>query len=232
VAGRRARKARRSPAGSRHFIRSQRLAGEVVRDAGVCTGDLVLDLGAGTGRLTMPLAHSAGRVLAVELDPLLAALLRGRWPSVEIVEGDAASIPLPHAPFRVVANLPFDGTNAILRHLLDRPDVPLERADLVVEWGVAVKRALPWPSTAAGVLWGARYRFALARRLPASVFEPRPSVDAGVLTIERRAEPLVSLRDWEAYCAFVTRGFRHGRHGGSVPRELDAHQWAALFRRG
>jgi 23S rRNA (adenine-N6)-dimethyltransferase len=227
VAGHRARAARRAPARSRHFIRSERLAAELVRDAGVGALDVVLDLGAGSGRLTAPLARAACRVVAVELDGPLAEGLRGRWANVEVVHGDAAAVALPDEPFRVVANLPFDGTNAILRHLLDDPGVPLVRADVIVEWGVAVKRALPWPSTVAGVLWGARYRFALARRLPAGAFDPPPSVDAGVLTIERRPEPLVPPTEWTAYCAFVRRGFRHGLHA----RDVDAHGWAVRFLR-
>lgn len=202
----------------------------------------MLDLGAGTGRLTAELARAARNVVAVELDAPLADRLRGRWPTVEVVEGDAGAVQLPPQPFRVVANLPFDRTTAILRHLLDDPRVPLVRADLIVEWGVAVKRALPWPSTLNGVVWGAWYTSALARRLPRSAFEPPPAVDAGVLVLQRRASSLVSERDSRAYRRFVAAGFRHGlravvpsrrlrkhRLAGRTPRELDAHEWAALY---
>src|SRR5207302_6220955 len=140
------------------------LAAQLVRDADLGRGDLVLDLGAGSGRLTKALAARTRRVVAVELDPRWAERLRGRWPNVEVVEGDATAVPLPAEPFRVVANLPFDHTTAILRHLLDDPRVPLARADVVVEWGMALKRALPWPSTVNDALWGAWYRFALLRR--------------------------------------------------------------------
>ena len=241
----RARSARRpGRARSQHFLRSQSLAAELVRDAGVHPEDLVLDLGAGTGRLTAELAHAARSVVAVELDARMADRLRGRWPTVEVVEGDAAAVQLPREPFRVVANLPFDRTTAILRHLLDDPRVPLVRADLIVEWGVAVKRALPWPSTLNGVVWGAWFTSALTRRLPRSAFEPPPAVDAGVLVFQRRARALVPERHRLAYRGFVARGFRHGlgavvppralrglRLAGSAPRDLDAHQWASLFSR-
>ena len=240
---RRARGARRpGRARSQHFLRSRALAAELVRDAGVRPDELVLDLGAGGGRLTAELAHAARHVLAVELDAQWAKQLRGRWANVDAVEADAASVRHPREPFRVVANLPFDRTTAILRHLLDDPLVPLVRADLVVEWGVAVKRALPWPSTLNGVLWGAWYSSSVARRLPRSAFEPAPTVDAGVLVLERRANPLVPERGWRAYRVFVAAGFRHGlravapartlrrlRLAGLEPRQLDAHQWAALF---
>lgn len=238
---RRARRPRR--ARSQHFLRTRGLAAELVRAAGVCADDLVLDLGAGTGRLTAELACAARRVVAVELDPALAAGLRGRWTGVDVLETDAATVRLPSEPFRIVANLPFDRTTAILRHLLDDPRVPLLRADLIVEWAVAVKRAVPWPSTVNGVVWGAWYTSAVVRRLSRIAFDPPPTVDAGVLVFERRSVPLVPIRDGRAYRRFVAAGFRHGlravvrprllrrhRAGSSSPRDLDAHDWAALYR--
>jgi 23S rRNA (adenine-N6)-dimethyltransferase len=243
VSERRARRARRpGRARSQHFLRSQALAAELVRDAGVRPGDLVVELGAGSGRLTAELARSARQVVAVELDPAWAERLRGRWETVEVVVADAAGVALPSEPFRVVANLPFDRTTAILRHLLDDPRIPLVRADLIVAWGVALKRSRPWPSTVNNVLWGAWYSCSLARRLPRRAFDPPPSVDAGVLVFERRARPLVPESLWRAYRGFVAGGFRRGvgsvaparalrRIGvfGAAPRQLDAHQWAALF---
>jgi 23S rRNA (adenine-N6)-dimethyltransferase len=204
----------------------------------------VLDLGAGSGRLTTELARAADRVVAVELDARWAEHLRRRWENVEVVRADAATAPLPREPFRVVANLPFDRTTAILRHLLDDPGVPLTRADVIVEWSVAVKRALPWPSTVNDVLWGAWYSSAVTRRLPRSSFRPAPRVDAGVLVLERRASPLVPEECAESYRRFVAAGFRRGLRtvvpaqvlgrlalSRTQPRELDAHAWAELFSR-
>jgi 23S rRNA (adenine-N6)-dimethyltransferase len=196
----------------------------------------VLDLGAGSGRLTCALAAAARRVIAVELDPRLARGLRGRWDNVEVVEGDATALRLPDEPFRVVANIPFDRTNELLRLLLDDPATRLVRADLVVEWGVAVKRALPWPSTVNGVVWGAFYEASLARRLPRHVFSPAPAVDAGLLVVRRRARPLVRDAEASAFRRYVARGFRHGPASvagrcarGIQARDLDAAAWASLF---
>ena len=226
---RRARTARpqRRPS-SQHFLRP-RVAAELVRDAALSGDELVLDLGAGDGRLTAELACAARQVIAVELDPRLAAGLRGRWPNVDVLEADAREIELPHEPFRVVANLPFDGTTEILRRLLGDPTVPLVRADLVVEWGLAVKRALPWPSGVNGVVWGAWYSVAVVRRLRRGAFVPPPSVDAGVLVFERRADPLVPVAQAGEYRSFVAHGFRRGGRQGALPRDLDAREWAARF---
>jgi 23S rRNA (adenine-N6)-dimethyltransferase len=240
VAARRARPARRPAARSQHFLRTRTLASAIVREAHVGPEDLVLDLGAGSGRLTSALAREARRVVAVELDPRWAAFLRGRWPNVEVVQADAALVDLPSERFRVVANLPFDRTTSILRHLLDDPGVPLERADLVVEWDVAVRRSLPWPSTVNGVIWGAWYRVTLLRRLAPGAFDPCPGVAAGLVAFERRDEPLVNPSQADAYRVFVASGFRRGLRRvssrvprnlrGLAPRDLDAHQWAELFR--
>jgi 23S rRNA (adenine-N6)-dimethyltransferase len=215
-----------------------------VRDAGIDAGDLVLDLGVGDGRLTKPLARAARRVVAVELDPRLAASLRGRWTNVEVVEGDAAAMALPREPFRVVSNIPFSRTADLLHALLDDPVLPLVRADLVVEWGVAFKRAVPWPSNVSGVVWGASYETHVARRLPRAAFDPPPGTDAGVLVFTRRERPLVSPESVPDYQRFVAGGFRHGLTrvvsssllreavgGTAIARDLDAHQWADLFLR-
>jgi 23S rRNA (adenine-N6)-dimethyltransferase len=243
VAGRRARGARRFPR-SQHFLRSGELAAEIVRDAHLGPDDVVLDLGAGSGRLTAELARVAGRVIAVELDARWAAALRGRWSNVDVVEADAAAMTLPREPFRVVANLPFDRTTDLLRLLLDDPRTPLIRADLIVEWGVAMKRGIPWPSTMNDVAWGAFYETSVARRLPRLAFDPPPAVDAGLLVFRRRPQPLVPPEFADAYRGFVARGFRRGigsvappnevrrvAGGGAAARGLDAHQWAALFAR-
>jgi 23S rRNA (adenine-N6)-dimethyltransferase len=215
--------------------------------------DLVVELGAGAGRLTAPLAQRGCEVRAIELDPALAARLRRRFdahPNVEVIEGDVLRVLLPRDEFRVVANVPFSRTAAILRRLLDDPHVALARADLIVEWGVALKRTAWWPSRMLNVMRGAVFEFHLVRRLPRRCFEPAPPVDAGVLSIRRRANSLVPEPEYEAFRTLVARGFRSGvwraaaahmprrRFGrlahelgfspSAAGRDLDLHQWVEL----
>ena len=218
-------------------------------------GDLVVEIGAGTGRLTAPLAERAGEVQAIELDPCLAEGLRVRFsrqPNVTVVEGDALRVRLPRGEFRVVANVPFGCSGAILRRLLDDPLLPLVRADVIVEWGMAVKRTACWPSTMLNVTRGALYELVLVRRLPARCFEPAPRVDGAVLSVRRRPVPLVPPGEYGAFRALVAAGFKSGVRGavatrlprrrfvkvahelGFAPvaaaRELDLHQWVGVHR--
>ena len=92
-----------------HFLRSSKLAAELVRDAGIRPGELVVDIGAGAGALTAALVDARATVLALEVDPTLAAALRRRFAGrdVTVVEVDARGWSLPREPFAVVSNLPF-----------------------------------------------------------------------------------------------------------------------------
>ena len=84
-------------ADGQHFLRSQRLADELVAAACVLPAELVVEVGAGSGRLTEPLRRAARRVIAVELDPGLAAGLERRFerhPSVAVLRGDVLAVPV------------------------------------------------------------------------------------------------------------------------------------------
>jgi 23S rRNA (adenine-N6)-dimethyltransferase len=237
----------RSRGRGQHFLRSSKLTAELVRASGIQPRDLVLDLGAGTGALTAALVRTGARVIAVEIDPNLAEGLRRRYPQVDVRLDDALHVQLPRTPFKVVANPPFDGGTTILRRLLD-PVVPLITADVIVQWGLAEKRTAVWPSTQLSVYWGAWFELSLIRRLPRCVFAPPPAVDAGLLRIARREEPLVAEVERRCYQSFLARGFREGPAAvvsrkvlrrceselgferRARPRDLDARQWAELFR--
>lgn len=214
---------------------------------------LVLDLGAGSGVITGPLAAAGARVRAVELDAAALRQLRARFashPRVEVLAADATTVPLPREPFAVVANLPFAVGTAILRRLLGDPRLPLTRLDAIVEWGLAAKRTAVWPSTLLGCYWSAWYELALVRRVPRGCFAPPPSADGALLRATRRKEPLVPAEEARRYETLLRRAFdsraplnkvlprravhraahEHGFDPRAKARDLDARQWAALYR--
>jgi 23S rRNA (adenine-N6)-dimethyltransferase len=161
------------------------VARRLVAEAGISPGDLVLDIGAGRGALTAPLLDRGARVVAVELHAGRAAALRRRFADrpVTIVQADATDLRLPRRPFRVVANLPFASTTAILRRLLG-PSSRLVRADLVVPRHVAAR----WSGGrgAGGTGWQSSFEVWTSRRLSRRAFHPPPPADASVLVIRRR----------------------------------------------
>jgi 23S rRNA (adenine-N6)-dimethyltransferase len=248
------RPARGSP--GQHFLRSKRLAGDLVAEADLAQGDLVIEIGGGTGVLTHALAQSSARVLVLERDPALVALLRERFGSgaaVSVVQSDAAEYVWPSEPFAVVANLPFARSGAILASLLRDPGTPLRRAHVILQWEFAAKHTSVCPATLRATYWRAWYDVSIARRLDRSAFAPPPSVDAAVVRLERRARPLLPLESHVAYWSFLRAAFetqqpiRRSLRRSLSPLEikrlapalgfarearasqLDAEQWAKLF---
>jgi len=199
-----------------------------VRDAGVAPGELVVEIGAGSGMLTKPLLAAGARVTAIEPDRVLAQRLRRACPAATVVERSWRQAEWPREAFRVVANVPFAEAADICRSLLGDPRVPLQSADLIVEWDFAAKRARLWPSTAQTVVWSAWYELTVVRRLPPRSFAPPPSVAAGILRARRRDVPLVDPARAGRYDTFIRRQFRHDPRA----RELDPHGWAVRFQAG
>jgi 23S rRNA (adenine-N6)-dimethyltransferase len=238
-----------------HFLRSSRLAAELVHEAGIEPGDLAVDIGAGTGVITQALVDAGARVLALELEGALAAGLRRRFAAhdVEVLEVDARERAWPETPFAVVANLPFAGSGSILSSLLGDPRIPLRRLDAIVQWEAAVKHAAVWPATLKSTHWGAWHELAVTARISRSAFSPPPAVDAGVLRAVRRPRPLVPPDEHARYGEFAAAAFRAQRPlrtalrahvsprelkrlapvlgfaPDALPRDLGPAQWAALF---
>jgi len=170
------------------------LGRELVEHARFSGDQLVVEIGAGRGALTHALARVPIDVLAVELDPVWAERLRRELAGarrVRVVRADFLAFRLPARPFRVIGSLPFGRTTEICRRLFDDPTLPLERADLVVQWEVAVKRASQPPTSLLGAAWAPWWEFRLGQRIPAAAFRPMPRADAGVLVVTRRRPALL-----------------------------------------
>jgi 23S rRNA (adenine-N6)-dimethyltransferase len=136
----------------------------------------VLDIGAGEGALTEHLLRAGARVVAVELNPRRACILRERFPGITVVQDDAVAMRLPGRPFRVVANPPYGISSSLLRTLL-APGSRLVAADLVLQRAVVRKYA----SGSAR-----RFNLAVGLTLPRRAFLPPPQVDSAVLVVRRR----------------------------------------------
>lgn len=163
----------------------------------------VLELGAGSGAVTDALVRAGLAVTAVELHPAQVRRLRDRISGqADVVAADMLHFQYADTAHNVVSNVPFGITTPLLRRLLAQQHG--QTAVLMLQWEVARKRAGIGGTTMLTASWWPWYEFALDRRVPASAFRPPPAVDAGILIIRRRANPLLAVSE---------RARRKGRNG-------------------
>lgn len=209
-----------------HFLVSRTHLARIVAAAEIGPEDTVLEVGPGLGVLTDSLAARANRVVAVEIDPsmraILAKTLRGHE-NVEVVPADilkadpAALIDAPSqasgrlAHYKVVANLPYNITSAVLRHLLEARVQP-ERAVVMVQREVA-DRITAGPGDMSILAVSVQFYAAPAQvtTVPAGAFYPRPKVDSAVLRLDVYDEPPVQVSDAKLFFRVVRAGFGQKR---------------------
>ncbi|MEU8080362.1 ErmE/ErmH/ErmO/ErmR family 23S rRNA (adenine(2058)-N(6))-methyltransferase [Catellatospora citrea] len=178
----------------------------------------VLEPGAGEGAITGALAERGARVIAYEIDPLLAAKLTARTrdhAGIRVVRGDFLRARPPGEPFAVVGNIPFSATAGIVDWCLRAPN--LTSATLVTQWEYARRRTGDFGRwslvTVSSWPW---FTWELVGRIDRGSFRPVPSVDSAVLRIRRRPGPLVEHQ--EAFTELVELGFTG--IGGTVRASL------------
>ncbi len=184
-----------------NFLLDANTVRAIVERAGVCEGDVVLEVGPGLGSLTLGLLDAGAHVGAVELDPALAEILpstvvakgldRARF---TLAEGDAlalTTLPVPeaapHAPTRLVANLPYNVATPIVLTVLERFDTVAEvlvMVQLEVAERIAAKpgsKVYGAPSVKAAWYGSSE----LAGRISRRVFWPEPNVDSALVRVRR-----------------------------------------------
>lgn len=165
-------------------------------------GELIIEIGAGTGALTVPLLQAGASVIAIEKDPVWARQLhekvreKGLLDQVEIVRRDFRVTEWQSETYRVVSNPPFGLTTALFARLFDNPAVGPLRADLLIQYEVARKRAAAPPTTLRSAAWAPWWTFQLGPVVPRKAFRPVPRVDAALLVVRRRYPPV--LPEWLA----------------------------------
>ena len=212
----------RRPELSQHFIR-RGAARSLVRRLRADPGDLVVEAGAGDGAITSALTEAGFRVVAVEKDERLYRRLSARFAGHALVachHADFLTFRLPAAPYRVVSNVPYGVTAAIVRRLLHAARPP-DEALLVVQREAAEKFAGTPRETLFSLLHQPWFEIAIAGALRRSDFAPAPRVQSSILRIRRREVPLVAPGSAPSYRAFVTSAIGHG--SADVSRALRGH---------
>ncbi|MFI7588739.1 16S rRNA (adenine(1518)-N(6)/adenine(1519)-N(6))-dimethyltransferase RsmA [Spongisporangium articulatum] len=188
-----------------NFVHDANTVRRIARLAEVGSGDTVLEVGPGLGSLTLALLETGASVVAVEIDPVLAAALPGTLqdrvddgsPAFRVVGADALRVTgadLPERPVSLVANLPYNVAVPVLLTLLER--LPsLQRGLVMVQAEVAERLAARAGEPAYGVPSAKAAWYADVRRagaVPRQVFWPVPQVESGLVQFTVREAPVTS----------------------------------------
>jgi 16S rRNA (adenine1518-N6/adenine1519-N6)-dimethyltransferase len=192
-----------------NFVIDANTVRRIVRLADVGPQDVVVEIGPGLGSLTLGLLAAVGRVLAVEIDPTLAAALPATVTALapayshrlEVILADAMTLrtlPDPQ-PTALIANLPYNISVPVVLSFLEAFPT-LRRVLVMVQLEVAERLAAPPGSKTYGIpsvkaAWYADVR--LAGTVSRKVFWPSPNVDSGLVALNRREPPqtLASRKD-------------------------------------
>ena len=198
-----------------HFLADGAILGRIVNAAELTDQDTVVEVGPGLGSLTRRLAQQAGQVIALEIDPHLAASLASRLnnpANLTVVQSDARTIDLAallggQASYKVVANLPYYAANPIVRRFLEA-DLPPSLMVVMLQKEVAqIMVAKPGNM---GILSVAVQYYAEARMVcsvPPRAFRPPPKVSSSVVRLNVRAQPAVIVDDVAGFFKLVRAGF-------------------------
>ena len=229
------------------FLVDSRVLQRILAAARIDSDDTVLEIGAGLGTLTQALAERVRRLVAVEVDERLVVFLREQlaaFPNTEIVQGDILALniaqllweePSQNAPFKVVANIPYYITSAVLRHLLEmsiRPQLIVLMVQREVAQRIAAKQGQMSILAVSVRFYG---RPSVVARVSAQAFYPVPKVDSAIVRIVPHEQLPLDGDDVAAFFRIVRAGFAQRRkqlrnslaHGLALPADGLAEALAA-----
>ena len=213
-----------------HFLTDRRILGRIADALELTGSETVVEVGPGRGALTAELLPRCARLVVIEYDRMLAAMLRERYagePRVAVIEADVLETDLAAVAgtddFVLVGNVPYYITTPILFHALQPPRP--RRAVYLVQREVADRAASGPGSKVYGALSVNVQAVATVRslfRVPPGAFQPPPKVESAVIRIEPRATPLITVAEEQPFRRLVQEAFGMRRKQlGRIVRSID-----------
>ena len=217
-----------------NFLLDQTVLDRIVAAAELTADDVVLEIGPGLGTMTEWLAREAGHVIAVEVDDRLMPVLQSvlaDLDNVTLIHGDILALdphalvsaadpqppsssvqhPAANVRYKVVANLPYYITSAILRHLFEASLKP-QRTIITVQREVA-QRIVAKPGQmsllAVSVQFYGQPR--LLFRIKPGSFYPSPGVESAVIQVDLHTTSLLPAEETASFFRVVRAGFAQRR---------------------
>jgi 16S rRNA (adenine1518-N6/adenine1519-N6)-dimethyltransferase len=201
-----------------HFLVDRAALLKIVQAAEIEPTDAILEVGAGTGVLTRELARRGRRVVAVEMERDMLALLQettADYGNVELLARnllalDPAAV-FGQEPYKLVANLPYYITAAALRHFLEAAHQPSLMVVMVQQEVAERIVAAPGDLSLLGVSVQFYGRPSIIARVPAQSFYPAPQVDSAVLRVDIAPQAVLSATERQSFFRIVQAGFSERR---------------------
>src|SRR5699024_9830142 len=187
-----------------HLLYNKGLLKDIVNIAHISESDLVLELGAGKGALTNVLSNRARKILAVEYDQkFIRKLQQLEMKNTVIIQQDILKISLPRKPFVVVSNIPYAITTPIMKMLLNKPSSGFQRGVIVMEKGTAKRFTSNFVKDPYIIAWKMWFDIRYVKGISRKNFSPPPRVDSAMITINRKAKPIVPYNDYLIFWGLV-----------------------------
>jgi 16S rRNA (adenine1518-N6/adenine1519-N6)-dimethyltransferase len=197
-----------------NFLINRSALNEIIEAAEMEPSDEILEVGAGTGVLTRELAQQARRVVAVELERDMLALLEETTAShtnVELIARNLLQLDpvevFAQRPYKLVANLPYYITAPTFRHFLESANPP--RLLVVMVQLEVAQRIVAAPGDMSLLAVSIQF-YGLPRivaRVPASAFYPAPKVDSAILCVAIREQVPLTQQERDSFFRVVQAGF-------------------------
>lgn len=203
-----------------HFLHDRNVIDRILRALDPRPGDKLVEIGPGQGALTLPLLKTCGRLIAIELDrDLITLLQRAARPvgeleliNADILEFDLASL-APEGRFRVLGNLPYNISTALMFHLLDSVE-RIEDMHFMVQKEVA-QRIVAEPGDAhygrLSIMLQNRCSCQYLFDVAPACFTPPPKVDSAVIRLLPLAAPAHDVGDPASFARIVQAAFGQRR---------------------
>ena len=171
-----------------NFLRDETAIARIAQSLGPLEARAVVEIGPGRGAITRLLAAQAARLIAVELDPFLAASLSVDFPSIQVVQQDVLQFDFARAAedagqrLLIAGNLPYYITSPILLRLA-AAHASIDRAILMVQREVADRVTAHPGSRDYGLLSVTVQLYGPVQNLftlPPAAFSPPPEVHSSV----------------------------------------------------
>lgn len=224
-----------SKALGQNFLIDPTVCPRMAEESGVNAQAGVLEVGPGFGVLTQQLAQRAAKVVAIELDKRLPAVLAetlADFDNVTVVNDDVMKLDLhalieqefPGMPVQVCANLPYYITSPVIMKLLEER-LPIESLTVMVQ-KEAAERLCAQPGTrSCGAVSVAVQYYAepeILFAVPRDSFYPAPNVDSAVIRLRIRTQPPLSLGTVTEKEFFRMVQAAFGQRRKTVPNALSA----------